>query len=261
MKDIQSRRDRRRIPIQKVGIKDLQYPITVLDRRNTSQHTTARVGMYVDLPHKYKGTHMSRFVEILNRHHGLISVRDIEGILHAMAKSFACRTAHMEIRFPYFIERAAPVTHAKAMMCYECALLAALHKKGRGWSLDVVIEAKVPVTTLCPCSKAISARGAHNQRSTVTVQVRSRRLVWIEELIEVAESSASAPVYALLKRQDEKRVTEQAYDHPCFAEDVVRDVAARLKRDRRVRWYRVESENIESIHNHNAYALVEGGRQ
>jgi GTP cyclohydrolase I len=260
VKDVQNAHDRRRIPIRKVGIKELEYPITVLDRHNKTQPTTARVNMYVDLPHRFKGTHMSRFIEILNTHRGRISVGDIYDMLRAMLKTFKSKTAHLEIRFPYFVEREAPVSGARSLMSYDCALLAGAVDRAHGPVFDLVVEARVPVTTLCPCSKSLSRRGAHNQRSAITIQVRSRRLVWLEELIEMAESAASAPVYALLKRGDEKFVTEQAYANPRFVEDVVRGVAARMKKDRRIRWFRVESENFESIHNHNAYAMVESGK-
>jgi len=257
MRDVQNRRDGRRIPIQKVGIKDLEYPITVLDRQNKSQPTTARVNMYVDLPHSFKGTHMSRFTEILNEHRGRISVGEINGILRTMLRKFQCRTAHLEIRFPYFIERAAPVSGARALMSYQCALLASVKRRTDRVVFDRSVEVRVPVTMLCPCSREISARGAHNQRAQVTIRVRSRALVWIEELIEMAEKAASAPVYSLLKRVDEKYVTEQAYARPRFAEDAVRGVAALLLRDSRVLGFQVESENFESIHNHSAYAMVE----
>lgn len=257
MKDVQNSHDDRRIPIQKVGIKDLQYPITVLDRQNKSQSTTAMVSMYVDLPHNFKGTHMSRFVEVLNEHHGRISVEDTADILRAMLDRFDCELAHFDIRFPYFIEKSAPESGEKSLMSYECALMACLERNGGSESFDLTIEAKVPVTMLCPCSKEISDRGAHNQRSMITICARSHELVWLEELIEIAEQEASAPVFTLLKRSDEKFVTEAAYDKPLFAEDAVRAVAARLRADDRVFWYKVESENQESIHNHNAYAMVE----
>jgi len=261
MRDVQNSHDRRKIPIQKVGIKDLQYPITVMDRRNKSQATTALVNMYVDLPHRFRGTHMSRFIEVLNRHHGMISVREIDSILETMLSAFACETAHLEIRFPYFIERRAPVTGSAALMSYQCGFLASLRRRGGRSHLDLILEARVPVSMVCPCSKEISVRGAHNQRSIITMRVRCQELVWLEELIEIAEQAASAPVYSLLKRADEKKVTEDAYDHPRFAEDAVRTVAARLRADRRILWYQVESENFESIHNHNAYAMVEGHAQ
>lgn len=257
MKDIQSSHDDRKIPIQKVGIKNLRYPVTVLDRAHKSQNTTAMVCMYVDLPHNFKGTHMSRFVEILNEHHGRISVSDIRHILAAMLERLDSETAHLEIRFPYFMEKTAPVSGAESMMDYNCALLASLERGEHADAFDLVVEACVPVTMVCPCSREISDRGAHNQRSEVTIRIRSRELVWLEELIEIAEQSASAPVYSLLKREDEKHVTEQAYDRPHFCEDAVRAVAAQLRDDPRISWYRVESDNQESIHNHNAYALVE----
>lgn len=260
MEDVQNAVDRRRIPIRKVGIKNLQYPITVLDRHNKTQPATAMVSMFVDLPHRFKGTHMSRFVEILNLHRGRISVGDMNKILASTLKAFQCKTAHLEVRFPYFVEKSAPVSGARSLMSYECALLAGAEARGRGSRFDLVVEARVPVTTLCPCSKSLARKGAHNQRSAITIQVRSKRLVWLEELIEVAEAEASAPVYALLKRNDERYVTEQAYANPRFVEDVVRGVAVRLRRDRRIRWFRVESENFESIHNHSAYAMVESGR-
>ncbi|MBA4387472.1 MAG: GTP cyclohydrolase I FolE2 [Verrucomicrobia bacterium] len=256
MKDVQNRYDNRKIPIQKAGIKDLQYPITVLDRLNKSQHTTAIVSMFVDLPHRFKGTHMSRFVEILNKHHGKISLRGIADILRTMRQTFSCESAHLEIRFPYFIEKSAPASGAKSLMNYNCAFLANIERKRGREMLDLVLEVAVPVTMVCPCSKEISSRGAHNQRSTVTIKVRSHELVWLEELIEIAEKAASSPVYSLLKRQDEKYVTEHAYDRPRFAEDAVRAVAMRLKADKRITWYQIESENQESIHSHSAYAMV-----
>ena len=257
MQDVQNSYDDRQIAIQKVGIRGIRYPITVLDRQNKSQHTTARVHMYVDLPHHFKGTHMSRFVEILNEHHGRISVREIDGILEAMLERFDCRTAHLELRFPYFVEKVSEVSREKSLMDYECAFLVSAERKYGGTVHDLVVEAGVPVSMVCPCSKEISDRGAHNQRSVITIKTRSSGLVWLEELIEIAESSASSPVFSLLKREDEKWITEHAYDRPRFAEDAVRIVAAQLEKDDRITWYEVHSENQESIHNHNAYALVE----
>lgn len=258
MKDIQNTLDGRNIPVQKAGIKDLRYPIVVLDRRNRSQHTVAAINMFVDLPHNFKGTHMSRFVEIINQSHGKISVHEIGGILKAMLDRFDSKTAHLEIRFPYFIEKTAPVSGATSLMDYGCAFFATMNAEKGEDGLDLILEAGVPVTTVCPCSKEISIHGAHNQRSIITIQIRSRQLVWLEDLIEIAESESSAPLFSLLKREDEKQVTEQAYENPKFAEDVVRAIAVRLKADPRISWYHVESENFESIHNHNAYALVTG---
>ncbi len=258
MRDIQNDHDDRQIPIRQAGIKNLRYPIAVLDRENKLQHTVGTIGMSVDLPHNYKGTHMSRFVEILVELEGRISPRHLGSVLKTIAKRFDSTTAHLELRFPYFIEKQAPVSMARSYMDYQCAFLAAYDRRRRP-PLDLVLEVAVPVSTLCPCSKAISSHGAHNQRSTVTMRTRSRSLVWIEELVEIAEAEASSPLFALLKRADEKHVTESAYSRPRFAEDVARAVALRLKADRRITWFQVESENMESIHNHNAYATVIGG--
>lgn len=258
MKDVQNTPDSRKIPIRKVGIKDLRHPITVLDRANESQHTIATVNMYVDLPHEFKGTHMSRFIDIISHYHGNISVHAIAEILSTMIERFDSETAHLEIHFPYFIEKTAPVSGATSMMDYDCAFIAAMERGQNINTFDLKLEAAAPVTTLCPCSKEISEGGAHNQRSRIVIQARSRELVWLEDLIEIAESAASAPLFALLKREDEKWVTEHAYQNPTFVEDVVRSVAVRLEADTRVSWYQVSSENFESIHNHSAYALVTG---
>ena len=256
MKDIQNEHDDRQIPIQKAGIKNLLYPISVLDRENKVQHTVANVSMFVDLPHDFKGTHMSRFVEILNEQHGNISLRNLDMILKTMINRFDSTTAHLDIRFPYFIEKSAPVSGAKSLMNYQCAFLASFSRKKEPDSLDLIVEVMIPVTMLCPCSKEISNHGAHNQRSWITIQVRSRERVWIEELIEIAEAEASSDLYSLLKREDEKQVTEQAYNRPRFAEDAARAIAQKLEQDPRITWFQVESENMESIHNHNAYAMV-----
>ncbi|MBI2441363.1 MAG: GTP cyclohydrolase I FolE2 [Lentisphaerae bacterium] len=256
LKDIQNQPDDRQIPIGKAGIKNLLYPIDVLDRENKLQHTIARVSLYVDLPHHFKGTHMSRFVEILNELHGKVSLRNIGATLKTMTERFECTTAHLEIRFPYFIEKSAPVSKTKSLMDYQCAFLASFDHERKPHTEDLIVEVVVPVATLCPCSKEISDRGAHSQRSWITIRVRSRELVWIEELIAIAEAEASSGLYALLKREDEKQVTEQAYERPRFAEDMARAVAQKLKQDQRIVWFQVESENLESIHNHNAYAMV-----
>lgn len=264
LKDIQNSPDDRQIPIWKAGIKNLLYPIDVLDRENKVQHTVARVSLYVDLPHHFKGTHMSRFVAILNEQRGKISLHNIGAILRTMIDRFDCSTAHLEIRFPYFVEKAAPVSKTKSLMDYQCAFLASFDSKREphapstalGTGQDLIVEVVVPVATLCPCSKEISDQGAHSQRSWITLRVRSHELVWIEELIAIAEAEASSGLYSLLKREDEKKVTEQAYARPRFAEDMARAVAQKLQRDKRIIWFQVESENMESIHNHNAYAMV-----
>ena len=252
MRDIQNEPDARQIPIDQVGVKNLSYPITVLDRANEIQHTIGSINMYVSLPHDFRGTHMSRFIEILNEHHRALHIETIDEILTKMKKILDAKEAHMEVAFPYFIEKKAPVSGAKSLMEYRCAYTGTLSDKA-----DFILTVEVPVTTLCPCSRELADRGAHNQRSIITIRTRSPRLVWIEELIEWAESAASSPLYALLKRQDEKAVTENAYDNPMFVEDVVREIARKLDAEPRIKWYHVDSENFESIHNHSAYASVE----
>jgi GTP cyclohydrolase I len=254
MTDVQSAYDDRRVPIRKVGVKDIRYPIKALDRQERTQSTVARVSLFVDLPHHFKGTHMSRFVEILNEHGREITHGSIATILAAMVDRLNSEMAHIEVRFPYFIMKHAPVSGAPSLMDYDCAFLADFRRGSA--RPDTIMEVKVPATSLCPCSKEISEVGAHNQRSIITIRVRYRAFIWIEELIEIAEAVASSDVYALLKREDEKYVTERAYRHPAFVEDLVRSVAVRLRNDPRISWYQVESENFESIHNHSAYAMV-----
>ena len=252
LRDVQSEPDTRNIPIDKVGVKDVTYPIVVRDKRREVQHTVATINMYVDLPHHFKGTHMSRFLEILSEHKDAISVENFHEVLEKMKDRFEATTAHLEVAFPYFIEKEAPVSGLLGLMEYRCKLSGEL-----GDAEVKLVEVAVPVTTLCPCSKEISERGAHNQRGEVRVAVRSDGFVWIEDIIGVVEESASSPVYSLLKRSDEKFVTERAYDNPMFVEDVVREVAVRLGALKGVRWARIEAENQESIHNHSAYAFVE----
>jgi GTP cyclohydrolase I len=263
MHDVQSLSDTREIPIDRVGVCDLKYPIIVMDRENRNQSTTARLSLSVNLPREFKGTHMSRFIEILNAHRGEITMRTLPTILQKLKNRLDAQSAHIEVQFPYFLERSAPVSGARALMDYECVFTGEMN----GATSDFVLGVRIPVTSLCPCSKAISEYGAHNQRGYVTVEVRSRpsegampELVWIEELVEYAEGSASAPLYPLLKREDERHVTMQAYDNPAFVEDVVRDVAIRLQSDERIVWFRVHALNQESIHNHNAFAQIEWSR-
>jgi GTP cyclohydrolase I len=192
---------------------------------------------------------------VLNAHGTIVHVENIPDILYAMQKKFQAATSHLEMEFPYFMVKRAPVSQLESMMDYVARFDAtACHKE-----LDFVLTVKAMVTTLCPCSKAIAAYGAHNQRGEVTVQIRSRKVVWIEDLIEIIEGSASSELYALLKREDEKAVTERAYDNPVFVEDLVRNVVLKLNAHADVSWYKVEAENHESIHNHNAYACIEKG--
>lgn len=251
--DVQNLADTRQITINKVGIKDIRHPVKVADRSEGEQHTIANFNMYVTLPHNFKGTHMSRFVEILNNQNREISVESFEVMLKEMAKKLEAETGHIEMSFPYFINKTAPKSGVKSLMDYEVTLLGEIS----GSSTSTTIKVVVPVTSLCPCSKKISAYGAHNQRSHVTVTVRTSQFIWIEEVIDLVEKQASCELYSLLKRPDEKYVTEHAYDNPKFVEDMVRDVAAQLNTDGRVAAYVVESENFESIHNHSAYALIE----
>jgi GTP cyclohydrolase I len=251
--DVQSSADRRRIAIDKVGIKDIRHPVRVRDRSDGEQHTVATFNMYVHLPHDFKGTHMSRFVHILNSHEREISVTSFKEMLHEMAERLESEAGHIEMSFPYFVSKTAPVSGVQSLLDYDVTFIGEI----RDGKPDMYIKVVVPVTSLCPCSKEISAYGAHNQRSHVTVQIRSKGFVWVEEIIEMVEKQASCELYGLLKRPDEKRVTERAYDNPKFVEDMVRDVAGTLNQDDRVAAYRVESENFESIHNHSAYALIE----
>ncbi len=252
--DVQSSADTRQLAIDQVGIKSIRHPVRVRDRSGGVRHTVASFNMYVHLPHNFKGTHMSRFVEILNSHEGEISVESFEDMLRHMVKRLEADAGHIEMTFPYFIDKAAPVSGVRSLMDYEVTITGELTAQEYVQSMTVV----VPVTSLCPCSKKISEYGAHNQRSHVTLTVRTRGFVWIEELVRVAEEEASCELYGLLTRPDEKYVTERAYDNPKFVEDMVRDVAGRLQADPRVVSFVVESENFESIHNHSAYALIRG---
>jgi len=251
--DVQSSPDTRHIAIDKVGIKDIRHPVRVKDRSEGEQHTIANFNMYVNLPHNFKGTHMSRFVEILNLHEREISVQSFKEMLGEMSERLEAEAGHIEMSFPYFINKTAPISRVQSLLDYEVCFIGEI----RSGIPEMKIKVIVPVTSLCPCSKKISERGAHNQRSHVTVTATTCDFVWIEELIEMVESQASSELYGLLKRPDEKYVTERAYDNPKFVEDMVRDIAASLNGDDRISAYVVESENFESIHNHSAYALIE----
>lgn len=253
--DKQSERDYRELRIDKVGVRGLRFPIQVRDKARTLQNTIATIGMYVDLPKEFKGTHMSRFIEVLHAHGSVVHVENINDILFAMQEKLHAATAHLEMEFPFFLVKKAPVSRRDSVMDYT----ARFDATACGREIDFVLTVLAAVTTLCPCSKAIARFGAHNQRGLVTVQIRSRRAIWIEDLIALIEGSASSELYSLLKRQDEKAVTERAYENPVFVEDLVRNVAVKLNAHPDVTWYRVEAENQESIHNHNAYACIEKG--
>jgi GTP cyclohydrolase I len=253
--DKQSERDHRELPIDKVGVRGLRFPIQIRDKAHSLQNTVATIGLFVDLPKEFKGTHMSRFLEVLNAHGGVVHVENITDILYAMQKKLHAVTSHLEMEFPFFLEKRAPVSGMTGVMDYT----ARFDATASGKEIDFVLTVQAPVTTLCPCSKAISQYGAHNQRGEVTVRIRSTKAIWIEDVIAIIESSASSELYSLLKRQDEKAVTERAYENPVFVEDLVRNVALKLNAHRDVTWYKVEAENYESIHNHNAYASIEKG--
>jgi GTP cyclohydrolase I len=255
MHDEQNKPDYRELRIDKVGVRGLRFPIQIRDKAHSIQNTIATIGLFVDLPKEFKGTHMSRFIEVLNAHGSVVHVENITDILHAMQKKLNSSTAHLEMEFPFFLTKKSPVTEMAGVMDY----VARFDATACGSDIDFLLTVKVGVTTLCPCSKAISEYGAHNQRGLCTVQIRSRKAVWIEDLISMVESSASSELFSLLKRQDEKAVTERAYENPVFVEDLVRNVAQRLNAHHDVTWYKVEAENFESIHNHNAYACIEKG--
>ena len=263
MEDVQSRPDKRKTPIDQVGVNDIRFPILVPTRDGEGQHTIAYLSMGVNLRHDVKGTHMSRFIEIINAYEGEFNVHSLNTILKVLRSRLGANKARLDASFPFFMKKTAPVSKAKALMDYECSLSGELDAK----SEDYLLSVKVPVTSLCPCSKVISDYGAHNQRGYVTINIRTTtedngapKTIWIEDIIEIAESSASCPIYPLLKRPDERHITMQAYDKPVFVEDMVREVATQIKKDERVAWFSVRAENEESIHNHNAFACIEWTR-
>jgi GTP cyclohydrolase I len=255
IEDVQNIVDKRQIAIDKVGIKDIKHPIKVSDRTTGEQHTIANFNMYVNLPHHFKGTHMSRFVEILNQHEREITVKSFREMLGEMTERLDAESGYIEMNFPYFVNKEAPISKVRSLMDYDVTFIGEITGDVTAMTVKVI----VPVTSLCPCSKNISDYGAHNQRSHVTLTVRVDSFIWIEDLIDLVEKQASCEIYGLLKRPDEKYVTERAYDNPKFVEDMVRDIAAKLNEDKRINAYIVESENFESIHNHSAYALISKG--
>ena len=257
MIDIQNQPDFRNIPIDKVGIKGLKYPVTVRDKTSGSQSTVAEISMYVDLPHQCKGTHMSRFVELLNVFRGQISLESLASILDDMKQTLGAQSSHIEISFPYFIEKTSPSTGSKGLMDYNCTIVGSSNSSK---TTDIVLKVAVPVTSVCPCSKEISDCGAHNQRGEVLVCTRFQKFIWIEDIVDLVEQRASCDIFSVLKRADEKFVTEKAYNNPKFVEDIARDVAKELIEDENITWFSVSAENFESIHNHSAYAYIEHTR-
>lgn len=255
MRDVQSEMDKRNIPIDRVGISGVSYPITVLDRTRRTQETVAQVSMSVALPHEYRGTHMSRFIETLEDFKGKITPHNLEELTDAMIERLEACKADVVFEFPYFIRKQAPVSKRESWSRYDVVFRATKADK-----FDFITEVIAAVQTLCPCSKEISENGAHNQRAYVRVAVRMNELVWIEELVSIIEECASSPTYALLKREDEKFVTEFAYNKPRFVEDVVREIVLNLDYNKRISWFRVLVTSSESIHNHDAFAEVERGK-
>ncbi len=253
IEDVQNTADTRHLAIDKVGIKAIRHPVVVKDKSGGEQHTVAVFNMYVHLPQHFKGTHMSRFVEILNMNEHAISIESFETILREMVTRLEAESGHVEMTFPYFVNKAAPISGVKSLLDYEVTFIGEINQG----KYDITVKVLVPVTSLCPCSKKISDYGAHNQRSHVTVTALINDFIWIEDIIDLVEKQASCELFGLLKRPDEKYVTERAYDNPKFVEDMVRDVAAQLNAEKRIVAYVVESENFESIHNHSAYALIE----
>ncbi len=253
MADVQSSADTRQIPIDKVGIKDIRHPVVIKDRTGKDQHTVATFNMYVSLPQHFKGTHMSRFVRILNQHDFEITVDSFKEMLGEMVETLEAETGHIEMSFPYFVNKRAPISGIESLIDYEVTFIGEITDGQPSMNVKVL----VPATSLCPCSREISDYGAHNQRSHITVNARPKGFIWIEDLIDLVEQEASCELFGLLKRPDEKYVTERAYDNPKFVEDLVRDVARRLNEDERILSYTLEAENFESIHNHSAYAMIE----
>lgn len=257
LKDIQNQRDYRKIPINKVGVKNIRYPIVVKDKANRYQHTVASINMYVNLPHEYKGTHMSRFMELLHLIRNEVSLRRFSTILDQMKTELTAASAHIEMTFPYFIEKKAPVSKMPGLMDYTCRFVGSSNENGE---TDIVSEVIVPISSVCPCSKEISEFGAHNQRGEVWLSTRFNKFIWIEDMVNLVEKAASCEVYSVLKRVDEKYVTERGFSNPKFVEDIVRDIVKVLQEDDNITWFSVSAENFESIHNHSAYAHIESPR-
>lgn len=253
MKDVQNSPSDVSMPIDRVGINNFKLPIVVSDKAQGRQHTVALVDMGVDLPAAFKGTHMSRFVEALENWNEDLSYATIKNLLRDIKERLQARKAYARFSFPYFMRKKSPVSGASMLMGYECVWAGEL-VDGKP---DILLEVEVPVMTVCPCSKAISEEGAHSQRALLRISVREKGFAWIEDFIEIAEASGSSPVYPLLKREDEKAVTECSFANPCFVEDVVRNAAHRLEKHPQLSWFRVEVESLESIHAHNAFACIE----
>lgn len=257
LKDVQNEKDLRGVDIQKVGVKNVEVPLIVQRKNNSNQTVYAKARMNVSLPKHYKGTHMSRFIEVLSewQHENMLGI-DIKGCLNAIIKKLHAQSAEVEFDFNYFIDKKSPVTKKTFPMSYECSFEGIMDKNGDIENYEFFLGVKIPLTTLCPCSKEISEYGAHNQRAVVSVKLSydEKHQIWIEDLVKMVEGCASSPIYSLLKRSDEKYVTEHAYENPKFVEDVLRDVVIKLRENKAVKSFEVECESFESIHNHSAWA-------
>ena len=253
LQDTQNKVDVRNIPITRVGIKDIKYPFEISDRDGVPQSTIGNFTMSVGLPHNVKGTHMSRFVKILEDQDSSLSIKNFDSLVKNTTNILDSDSAYISVDFTYFKKKCAPVSRVESLLDYSINYTCEVKNN----VVNKYLKVTVPVTSLCPCSKNISDYGAHNQRSHISAHIRTEKTVWIDDVIEMLEDQASCQIYGLLKRPDEKYVTEQAYDNPKFTEDIIRDVAVTLNKDERVTAYKIESENFESIHNHSAYAYIE----
>ena len=255
LKDVQKERPKNKIDIDEVGIKNIHVPFRIIHKSKNYQKITGKVNLLISLSAEHKGTHMSRFVEILNNYSNkILHVKVLDKLVKEVLKKLDCEKAKIEIEFDYFKEKEAPISKIKSIMNYNCKIIRVAKKNLK--EPEHILQIKVPITTLCPCSKEISKYGAHNQRGYVTIHLKFNEFIWIEDLIKIVEDQSSCEIYPLLKRPDEKFVTEKAYENPKFVEDVVRDVAFELQKDKRIEWFKVECENEESIHLHNVYSSI-----
>ena len=253
MVDIQEEIDERGILLNHVGIKNLRYPIRVLEKSSAYQNSVASINMFVELDEKKRGIHMSRLIELLHEWNSTVSYETLKTLLRRMKESLESEQAYIEMNFPFFVKKCAPVTNKEGLVDYEYYIAGRLDKND---NYELIFKVNVPITSVCPCSKAISDDGAHNQRGEVSITVKTNGELYIEKIIEIAENAASSSVFSILKRPDEKYVTENGFNNPKFVEDIIRDVAISLKQVDYISWFDVSVENFESIHNHNAFARI-----
>ena len=254
--DVHLEPELRKIALDRAGVRDLRYPICVLDRTQGQQHTIATIDMSVSLPQKKRGAHMSRFIELLNKHRREIDIRKFRALASELRRELEAEAAFVEVKFPYFVEKKAPVSGLLGLVDYACTFGASVRASGKNEKAELWVAAEVLVTSLCPCSKAISDHGAHNQRSIMRAKVWFDEFFWLEDLIAMIEDSASCELYSVLKRPDEKYVTERAYSRPRFVEDLVRELGGKLITEKNFPRWEISAESLESIHAHNAYASL-----